>query len=490
MMYLRQEISMRQDMVQTPQQILRSELLQLPMMLLEARLKLEVEDNPALEFTEAELGVEDLKEPGHEDEENRDDDAKDEVKAEEALDDEENWDEFINEDNLTPYGRENMSSGQELTEIPRPQIQTLQERLIDQLQMDPALDYEDQRIGIEIVGNMGDSGYLECELEYIALLLEEPLERAERVLSHLQRYDPVGICSRNLRECLLVQLDVLKDAGHLAPVALRMVRDHFDDFAAKRYEVLARALNVGLDDIRDAFNYVSKLNPRPGQGELKEKENYIIPDLMVERVEREGDDGSIEEEFVVSLVDGSIPTVRISRAYEDMIRSRRTMEKSVREFVVRKVESARWFLSAIQQRRETMIKVMRSIVKLQIDFFHYGKEHIRPMILRDVAEDIEMDISTISRVTNRKYVQTEWGVYELKYFFSERLSTDSGEDVSTKIIKDRLHAIIDAENKMKPLSDQAIADLLKGEGYHVARRTVQKYREQMRIPVKRLRREI
>jgi RNA polymerase sigma-54 factor len=166
------------------------------------------------------------------------------------------------------------------------------------------------------------------------------------------------------------------------------------------------------------------------------------------------------------------------------------MDKSVRDFVVRKVESARWFLSAIQQRRETMLRVTRSIVKLQIDFFRFGKDHIRPMILRDVAEDIEMDISTVSRVTNRKYVQTEWGVFELKYFFSERLATDSGEDVSTKIIRDRLAAIIEGEDKHKPLSDQTIANLLKKEGYHVARRTVQKYREQLRIPVKRLRREI
>jgi RNA polymerase sigma-54 factor len=491
MMYLRQEVSMRQDMVQTPQQILRSELLQLPVMLLEARLKLEVEENPALEFAEAELGVEDLREPGQEDDDDRDDRASDEVEMNEALDDEDNWDEFINEDNLTPYGREASSqSTQELLDIPRPQVLTLQERLAEQMQMDPALDYEDQRIGLEIIGNMGDSGYLECGSDYLAVLLEAPEEKIERVLGRIQRYDPVGICSRNLRECLLVQLEVLADAGHRNSTALAIVRDHFEEFSAKRFESLARVLGLGLDDIRDAFHFISRLNPKPGQGEMKEKENYIIPDLVVERVEIEGDDGSRDEEFVVSLVDGSMPTVRISRAYEEMIRSRKKVDKSVREFVARKVESARWFLSAIQQRRETMLKVMRSIVKLQMDFFMYGKEHIKPLILRDVAEDIEMDISTISRVTNRKYVQTEWGVFELKYFFSERLSMDSGEDVSTKIIRDRLDAIVGAEDKRKPLSDQTIANMLKKEGYNVARRTVQKYREQLRIPVKRLRREI
>lgn len=490
MMYLRQEVSMRQDMVQTPQQILRSELLQLPIMLLEARLKLEVEENPVLEFAEEEPAVEDLSEPGHEDDDERSEsDA--EADEDKAIEDEENWDEFINEDNLTPYGRDTgTTTGQELMDIPRPQILTLQERLAEQLQMDTALGYEDQRVGLEIIGNMGDSGYLECGVDYLALLLEIDESHVERVLKRIQRYDPVGICSRDLRECLLMQLESLAESGHRNETALRIVRDGYDDFAAKRYEALARQFDVDMDQVRDAFAFIARLNPRPGQGEQKDKENYIIPDLVVERVESESEDGETDEEWVVSLVDGSLPTVRISRTYEEMIRSRRKMDKSVRDFVQRKVESARWFLSAIQQRRETMLRVMRSIVKLQMDFFRYGKEHIRPMILRDVAEDIEMDISTVSRVTNRKYVQTEWGVYELKYFFSERLSTDSGEDVSTKIIKDRLKAIIDAEDKMKPLSDQTIANLLKKEGYHVARRTVQKYREQMRIPVKRLRREI
>lgn len=481
---------MRQEMVQTPQQILRSELLQLPIMLLEARLKLEVEENPALEFSEGELDVEDLREPGHEDEDSGDDDARDQVEEERALDDEENWDEFINDDNMTPYGRENMANSVELSEIPRPQIQTLQERLIEQLQIDPALSYEDQRIGIEIIGNMSDNGYLECGLDYIALLMEVPLEEAERVLKSVQRYDPVGVCARDLRECLLVQLEVLREAGHGHKLAMTIVRDRYEDFTSKRYELLARDLGASLDQISEAFQFVGRLNPRPGQGDMKDKENYVIPDLIVERIEREQDDGSMEEEFVITLVDGSIPTVRISRAYEEMIRSRRTMDKTVREFVTRKVESARWFLSAIHQRRETMLRVMRSIVKLQEDFFLYGKDHIKPLILRDVAEDIEMDISTISRVTNRKYVQTEWGVFELKYFFSERMVTDAGEDVSTKIIKDRMKVIIEAEDKRKPLSDQAISEILKEDGFLVARRTVQKYREQLRFPVRRLRREI
>ena len=495
MMYLRQEISMRQDMVQTPQQILRSELLQLPMMLLEARLKMEVEDNPALEFIESELEIEDREQPGHEkdpDNEQEPDNGNDELTREmdQAIDDSDNWDEWANEDVNSPFARNYSASTQEQLDIPRPHIATLQENLIDQLQMDMTLEAKDQIVGIEIIGNMNDAGFLDCGTDYLAALLEIEEEQVERVLKRIQRYDPVGICSRDLRECLLVQMDALSEYGHVDLVARAILEDYFEDFSAKRYEQLARALGINLDEIRNAFAFIGRLNPKPGLGEMKDKENYIIPDLVVERVEVELPDGSKEEEYVVSLVDGNLPTVRVSRTYENMYQSRKRLDKQVRDFVTRKVESARWFLNAIQQRRETMLKVMRSIVKLQIEFFQYGKDAIKPMILRDVAEDIEMDISTISRVTNRKYVQTEWGVFELKYFFSERLATESGEDVSTKIIKERIRTIVEGENKKRPLSDQAIADLLKNEGYQVARRTVQKYREQLHIPVKRLRREI
>ncbi len=476
---------MRQEMVQTPQQILRSELLQLPMMLLEARLKLEVEENPVLEFDESGLDMED---DTPEEKEKKDGDEPD---FEEAVSDDDNWDELINEDTQEFGARQASQSTQELLDIPRPQIQTLQEELIEQMQMDNRLSAADQRIGFELIGNLEESGYLGVSTEYVSMMLEVPEEDVLRVLKRMQRYDPIGIGSRDLRECLLVQLEALKEVGEHNPLAFRIVDEHFENFTSKRYEILARRLSVSLDEIKEAFLYISRLNPRPGTGEPKEKENYVIPDLMVEKVVSELEDGSKDEEFVVSLVEGNMPSVRISRTYENMLRAGRSkVDKNVRDFIVRKVESARWFINAIQQRRETMLKVMRSIVKLQLDFFMYGRDSIRPMILRDVAEDIEMDISTISRVTNRKYVQTEWGVFELKYFFSEGMTTDSGEDVSTKIIKNKLSAIVGAEDKHKPLSDQKIAEMLAEQGYKVARRTVQKYREQLNIPVKRLRREI
>jgi RNA polymerase sigma-54 factor len=490
MMTLRQEVRMRQDLVQTPQQILRSELLQLPMQLMEARLKLEVEQNPVLEFDEFECDVQDREEPGEESESKDESDEVNEVSEEEQLTDEDNWEEFLNDDNQTPYGRESASQAQEISDIPRPHLLTLQEKLADQLQMDMELELDDQIVGLELIGNMNESGFLDCDLTYLALLLEREESQLEHVLGRIQRFDPPGICARSLQECLVVQMTLLQEIGQGHDLAERILNEHFDAFSSKHFELLVRDLNVSIDEVRAAFQFIATLNPRPGEGLLKEKENYIIPDLQVERVEKELEDGSVVEEFVVSLIDGTMPTLRISRTYEQMARSPKNVERKVREFVMKKLESARWFLNAIQQRRDTMVRVMRSIVLLQEGFFRYGKDYIKPLILREVAEDIEMDISTISRVTNRKYVQTEWGVYELKYFFSERLVMDSGEDVSTKIIKERLRAVVDAEDKKKPISDQAIANKLKEDGFIVARRTVQKYRELMGIPLKRLRREI
>ncbi|MBM3325126.1 MAG: RNA polymerase factor sigma-54, partial [Calditrichaeota bacterium] len=282
---------------------------------------------------------------------------------------------------------------------------------------------------------------------------------------------------RNLTECLLIQLGQREKP---APNAIRVLTECFDAFINKRYEVISRKLGIPLDEVKEAFEEIRRCNPKPGEGYFDEKQNYIIPDLIVTRM---GD------EFAIYLNDGNIPNFYINTAYKDMYLKGET-DKQAREFLTRKLESARWFINAIHQRRTTIVRTMRAIVKRQEEFFRKGKEFLKPMILQDIAEDINMDISTISRVTSGKYVQTDWGVFELKFFFSERMESASGEDVSTKVIKDRLSEIIAGEDKSDPLSDQAIANLLAKEGFPIARRTVQKYREQLRIPVKRLRREI
>ncbi len=469
-MQLRQSIVIRQELTQTPQQILRSELLQIPMMLLEARVKMELEENPVLEIDDEEVNIDEMLEDS------------DEEPVEEQVDDdnEVDWDQVGDTDNYEiPYTGQQRDSSTEFTEIPRPAIQTLQEHLIQQLETDTTLSYRQQVAGVEIIGNLDESGYLACDLRLLAARLDMEEEALELVLKRIQQYDPTGIAARDLRECLLVQAETFPG---LHPQVLTVLQDHFEDFINKHYELLARALQVNLDDVRVIFQDIAQLNPRPGEGTVTDtKQNYVIPDLIVEHVD--GD-------FLVTLNEGDMPNLRISRYYLDLARQRKKMDRQVRDFVQRKLESANWFLNAIQQRRETMLRVMRAIVQRQIEFFQEGKDYLKPMILRDIAEDIEMDISVISRVTNGKYVQTEWGIFELKYFFSEKVTTNSGEDVSTKIIKAELRRLIDQEDKLKPLSDQKLADLLQERDLKVARRTVQKYREQMQIPIKKLRRQI
>ncbi|MFZ0391829.1 MAG: RNA polymerase factor sigma-54, partial [Calditrichia bacterium] len=249
----------------------------------------------------------------------------------------------------------------------------------------------------------------------------------------------------------------------------------------KRYEKVGEIVGASLEEIKDALPIVSKLNPKPGEGFWDSRQNYIIPDFIVEKV---------DDELVISLNEWNMPGLQLSPHYKKLLRQARKLDKDVRQFLRKKVESARWFINAIQQRRITMLKTMHAIVELQTDFFEKGPEFIKPMIMKDVAEEIEMDISTVSRVVNGKYVQTDYGVFELKYFFNEGMETDTGEEISTLRIKEKLKQIIEQENANKPYSDDKLAELLKKQGIPIARRTVAKYREQLDIPIARLRRRI
>jgi RNA polymerase sigma-54 factor len=465
-MELKQEFRLRQEQVLQPQQILRSELIQLPIMALELRVRAELEQNPFLEETEEDLQV--VEKPDEEEE--KTEESESETAAEEI-----DWDEILNDNEPFEYRPQRPS--EELVEIPRPRIPTLAEHLEEQLHLQNLTDKE-LEIGTYIIGNINADGYLDYALENIAIDLMVPLEQIERVHKLIQTFEPIGIGSRNLRECLLIQLKLQPNYNS---IALTILTDCFDDFINKRFEIIAKKLDISLEDVRQAFEDIRHLNPKPGEGYFDEKQNYIIPDLIVQKV---GD------EFVVYLNDGNIPNFHINTAYRNMIYAEGRTDKKIRDFVTKKLESARWFINAIHQRRTTILRTMRAIVKKQRDFFEKGRNFLKPMILNDIAEEIGMDISTISRVTNGKYVQTDWGVFELKYFFSERMETSDGEEVSTKIIKAKLKDIIDNEDKSNPLSDQTIAELLEKEGFPIARRTVQKYREQMNIPVRRMRREI
>ncbi len=496
-MELRQVLKPELQQYLQPQQILRSELIQLPMLELELRVRAELQENPFLEeLAEDEAVVDKTMSEVETDQSSASmDDSGDSAEyeaqsrserdesetREKSMDEDVDWDSFLNDDDHASYKASRFTgTGEEMTELPRPFVQSLAEYLEDQLRLQRLSD-EEYRVGQYIIGSVNRDGFLSYPIEEIARELNVDVPVAMRVLSIVQELDPPGIAARDLRECLLIQLRQ-KDNPQKYRIATRMLNETYEDFMNKRFEVVARKLAVTLDEVRTAYEEIRRLNPKPGEGYFDEKQNYIVPDLVVARVSDEGD-------FNVYLNDGNTPNFHVNTAYKEMFLSGNT-DKKVKEFVTRKLESARWFINAIHQRRATILRTMRAIVERQKDFFMNGREFLKPMILQDIAEDIGMDISTISRVTNGKYVQTEWGVFELKYFFSERMETSDGEEISTKVIKSRLQEIIDAEDKSDPLSDQSIAELLAEEGFPIARRTVQKYREQLSVPVKRLRREI
>jgi RNA polymerase sigma-54 factor len=260
-----------------------------------------------------------------------------------------------------------------------------------------------------------------------------------------------------------------------------MIRDFFDDFKNKRFEKLAKNMMIDIEAVNRTYEYITKLNPKPGEGYLVTSNDYIVPDLEVRKE---------EGEFKIFMQDFNVPQLRINNQYKKMMLDKKNTSKEARDFIRQRLESARWLINSIHQRRATILRTMEAIIARQQEFFDKGPEYLKPMILKDIADEISMDISTISRVTNGKYVQTEYGVFELKYFFSEKYTTDEGEDVSNKMIKNLIKEMIDAEPAKRPLNDQKISEMLKVKGYPVARRTVAKYREQMNIPVARLRRRI
>jgi len=475
MVRLGQHLSLQ--MKQSPQQVLLSSLLQLPIISLEQRIRTELELNPLLEIDIDQEVDQDLDEEDAEIEiqpDKEESNAEDEVmeNSQEEID----WEEILNDQE----GYEiRIPKEKDTEEFERPEVfrETLTDHLLSQLNM-TKLSPAEILIGEYIIWTINNVGYLTVEIETIAENLEEEEETVEQVLAEIQKFDPPGIGARNLQECLLIQLFQQKPVNELA---VRTIRDYFEDFKNKRYEKLAKDLEISLDDIKKIIDQIIKLNPKPGEGYLSYDNNYIVPDIEVRK-----EDG----EFKIFMHDWNIPHLRINNEYRKMMLDRKKSNKETRDFIRQRLESARWLINSIHQRRATIIRSMDAIIEKQRDFFEFGPEYLKPMILKDIAEEIAMDISTISRVTNGKYVQTEWGVFELKSFFSEKYTTDEGEDVSNKKIKALIKTIIEKEPANRPYNDQKISVMLKAKGYPVARRTVAKYREQMSIPVSRLRRKI
>jgi len=475
-----QKLGLHQSLQQklSPQQIQFIKLLQVPTAELDARIEEELEANPALEE-----GSED----GEQQEANETDD-------EFASEDDLNLDDYLTNEDYSGYKMQGDGDNED-KEIPIATTATLTEQLMTQLGF-LGLDDRQQAIGTQLIGSIESDGYIRRELEAIindlafSQNIETDLREVEELLIKIQAFDPSGIAARNLQECLQIQLTRLSDDSDSVDLAYRIVSDCFEEFTKKHYSRIMKKLNIESEDqLKEAINQITKLNPKPGgtsSGLVKTQ--YLMPDFILEN-----NNGKLD----LFLNGKNAPELQVSRSYTDMFKAyddSNKKDKKLKEtvtFVKQKLDAAKWFIDAIKQRQQTLLRTMNAIVHYQYDFFLTGDESkLRPMILKDIAEKIEMDISTVSRVANSKAVQTEFGIYPLKYFFSEGISTDSGEDVSSREVKHILKEVIDNEDKKKPFSDDKLEKILKGKGYNIARRTVAKYREQLQIPVARLRKEL
>lgn len=485
-----QKLSLSQTLSQklSPQQIQFIKLLQVPTAELETRVEEELEINPALE--------EGREEPEAQNSEDEFDDFSEDVSATEDL----NVEDYLGDDDYAGYkmqGDGNYSDDED-REMPI----AMQVSLNDQLEMQLGflgLDDRQATIAKQLIGSIEGDGYIRRELDAIvndlafAQNVETDTDELEDLLREIQQFDPPGIGARNLKECLLIQLDRKWEDDDPDPVietAKNILLFCFDEFTKKHYDKILKKLN--LEDevlMKDAVHLITKLNPKPGgvSGGLV-KTQYLIPDFILTN-----NNGSLD----LTLNSRNAPELRVSQSYSDMFSAYDKSDKKDKKlketvsFVKQKLDAAKWFIDAIKQRQNTLLRTMDSIVRFQYDFFLEGDEtKLRPMILKDIANEINMDISTVSRVANSKSVQTDFGIFPLKYFFSEGISTASGEDASSREVKNILRQLIDDEDKRKPLSDDKLEKSLKAKGYNIARRTVAKYREQLNIPVARLRKEL
>lgn len=491
---LRQSLQQRLLQKLSPQQIQLMKMLQLPTVALEQRIKEEMEINPALE--EGEENAEEELDNNEDDEDGLSNEEETEG-AEEKVSEEDKFDidDYMDEDEAYSYKEQTNNSGpdEERREAPLAQGPGFAEQLLTQLGLQP-LDDHHYQVGAYLIGNIDEDGYMRRELaaiiddiafsQNIVTTEEELLE----VLQVIQTFDPPGVGARDLQECLLLQLQRKNPKSAEIILAMRVIKEHMEEFSKKHYDKIARRLGVEEESLKQIIKEIIQLNPRPGGAASDSSRTVqdVIPDFTIHNT-----DGKLE----ISLNDRNMPELRVSGMYGQMLQEyARSKDKSSKEavtFIRQKIDSAKWFIDALQQRQQTLLLTMQCIMEYQYAYFLDGDEtHLRPMILKDIADRIGLDISTVSRVANSKYVQTQFGTFLLKTFFSESLSTDSGEEVSTREVKKILSDCIGAENKRRPLTDDALAKILKEKGYNIARRTVAKYREQLDIPVARLRKEI
>jgi RNA polymerase sigma-54 factor len=476
---LYQGTHLKQEMKINPRLYQAMDLLYMPLLDLQQHIKQEMLNNPFLDLEEPLVDPEDLE-------------AKDEKdKAEDEID----WEEILL-DGFDAGGRKQEYEQKEYYEPVRVETRDLADHLLDQLKL-MRLSPREVLLGEEIIGNIDDDGYLCCGLDEVVEGLNEwveengdlwadegetlepyALEDGEQMLELIQRFDPPGIGARDLRECILLQL---RDQELEDTRTFRIVGEYFDQLINHRWSEISKEMGITPREVQEAADDIAKLDPKPGLKYAAPADNYITPDLIVEKI-----DGT----YHVFLNDTSLPRLKLSRTYREIARDKSKFQGENKEFISNKLNSANWMIQAIEQRRQTMLKVMNFIVDRQREFFERGVQYLKPLTLREVAEVIEMHESTVSRVTNEKFVQTPRGVLPLKFFFSSGLSTSSGEDVSARGIKAKIETLVDNEDPKKPLTDQAIVNILKEEGVQIARRTVAKYRDQLGILSARMRKRV
>ncbi len=482
-----QRLSLQQKLLQklSPQQIQVIKLLEIPTMQLEQRIKKELEENPVLEM-ESES-------------ENAEQTDNNEQEQESDADNEEfSFDDYLNEEDDVPSYKtntNNYSKDEKYVDIPFSAGISFHESLYDQLGM-TTLDDPDRQLAEYIIGNIDDDGYLRRDLLSVSddlafnLNMEVSEEKLKEILHIVQQFDPAGVGARDLRECLILQLN--RKHGNTYELAKTIVKDFFEEFTRKHYDKIKKKLELSDEELKEGIDIVLKLNPKPGgsySNPMNRSNQHIIPDFILD---------NLDGELNLSLNQQNMPELKINDTYLDMMhalakqsRQKNKNQKDALVFVKQKVDSAKWFIDAIRQRNHTLLITMAEIINFQKEYFKEGDEaRLRPMILKDIAERTGLDISTISRVSNSKYIQTHFGIFPLKYFFSEGLQTESGEEVSTREIKKILKECIENEDKLKPLTDEKLTKILKEKSYNIARRTVAKYREQLDIPVARLRKEL
>lgn len=470
----------------SPQQIQMIKLLEVPAMQIEQRIKKELEENPALE-------------EGEEEDEVRTDEEENEPEETDAQKDEFSLDDYLNDEDIPDYRLQvnNTSKDEDRKEdIPFSAGTSFHDTLISQFNLRVSTERE-QTLGEYIIGNIDEDGYLRREIENmvddLAFLQNITTDEEElaRVLEVIHGLDPPGVGARDLRECLLLQLEKKDQSLPSVKLATTVIRDFFEEFSRRHYEKIMTRLNIGDPEMKGIIDEVLKLNPKPGGSvtdPYSKSAQHIIPDFLLENA---------EYGLELSLNNRNIPELRISRGYSEMLENYsrdKAASKHNRDavmFVKQKLDSAKWFIDAMKQRQNTLLLTMNAILEYQKEYFEEGDDtRLRPMILKDVAEMTGLDISTISRVANSKYIQTHFGIFPLKFFFSEGMQTDSGDEVSTREIKRILQECLGGEDKRKPLTDEKLTEILQEKGYQIARRTVAKYREQLSIPVARMRKEI